>query len=140
MVYHATEIIAAKFDEMDLKYSIREAGTLSLVELFIGGENVNVKFNFISFDNDNDVKVLTGSFAKFPESKLSVGYKLINDLNKEYKCLKFTIDSDGDVSAQYDFPLRTTDESLSEFAGEMLARFVKSINDCYPKIMKTVWS
>lgn len=140
MVYHATQIIAQAFDQRGLKYNIREVGSLSTVELAFSGDNVDVKLNFISSDNDNDVKVLSNTFAKFPESKLSTGYKLANDLAREYKYLKFTIDKDGDMSAQYDFPLKTQDEALGEFAIEMAARFTKIINDCYPKIMKALWS
>ncbi len=140
MIFNATNIIAKAFEEANLKCEIRELGDYSFVETGFSGDNCTFKLRFFSTDNDNDVKVLTEEFAKYPEDKLEEGYVVMNELSRKYRYLKFTLDKDdGAVSAQYDFPVALPEEALGKVAIEFAIRFSKIIDDAYPQIMRSIW-
>ena len=138
-MYQATVAIEKAFVDHGLRCAAKETASLSFVELNMTGDNTSVLIRFISTDNNNDVKVMTADFAKFPQKKLADGYELANELSREYKYMKFTIDNDGDMCAQYDFPVQISNECLGPVALEILMRCAKIIDDCYPKVMKTLW-
>ena len=140
MLYHATQRIAEAFEEAGLKYQTQEIGPLSLVDTGFTGDNCTYRLRFISMDEDNDVKAMTEDFAKVPESRKAAAYQLLNQLNREYKYLKFTMDDKGAICAQYDFPLSLPDDRLGGVAIEVAVRASKIVDDAYPKIMQTIWS
>ena len=140
MIHPATERIAMKFEEFELKYTVEEVGPLSFVSAAFSGKHCNVRMRMISTDEDNDVKVLTEDLARFPEDKLMQGYELINALNCRFRYAKFEIDSDGDVTAQYDIPQRTSTEDLGDVALEIAMRLSQIVDESYPEIMKAIWA
>ncbi len=140
MVFKATNIIAKALKEAGLKCDVRENDEYSFVETGFSGENCTFKMCFFSADDDNDVKVLTNEFAKYPEDKLEEGYIIMNELSRKYRYLKFTLDKDdGAVNAQYDFPVALPEEVLGKVAIEFAIRFSKIIDDAYPQIMRSIW-
>ncbi len=140
MVYKATNLIAAAFDEKGIKYKIEETESLSFVKVGFTGDNLSVVSNLISTDNDNDVKIMTTNFAKFPEGKIEKGYEVVNQLNNKYRFAKFTIDSSGNVAAQYDLPVSTPDADVAALCVELVLRFAKIVDGAYPDVMKAIWS
>lgn len=139
MIYKATKIVAEAFEQASLKHAVRETDVFSYVDTSFTGSNCSVRIRFINSDDDNDVKVLTENFAKFPESKRIKGLELINDLNRNYKYIKFSIDDDGDLCAQYDLPVSAADENLGSIVIEIAMRCAKIVDDSYPKIMQSIW-
>ena len=139
MVYQATKLIADTFKEAGLKYGIQEVGPLSFVELGFTGDNCTFKLRFISADDDNDVKVMTEDFAKYPENKFGNGYKLMNELSRTYKYYKFTMDDKGGVCAQFDFPVALPSDAIGKVALELALRCAKIVDDVYPQVMKSIW-
>lgn len=140
MIYKATKIVAEAFEKRGLKHAVRETEAFSFVDTSFTGSNCNVRIRFINSDDDNDVKVLTENFAKFPESRRDRALELFNKLNRSYKYVKFTIDEDGEVTAQYDFPVSASDEDLGEMVIELAMRCAKIVDDTYPEIMQAIWS
>jgi len=140
MIYQATEKIARAFEERELRHTVDEAGPLSFVSAHFGGEHGSVQIRMISSDEDNDVKVLTANIAKFPEDKLQRGYELVNEFNNRFRYAKFGIDSDGDLTAQYDIPVRISDDNLGEVAFEIAVRIAQIVDKAYPEIMKAIWA
>ena len=139
MIYKATKLVAAAFEQENLKHAVRETEAFSFVDASFTGNNCTVRIRFINSDDDNDVKVLTENFAKFPASKRAKGLELINDLNRHYKYVKFAIDDDGDLTAQYDLPVSADDENLGKMVIEIAMRCAKIVDDSYPKIMQSIW-
>ena len=139
MVYQATKQIAKAFKDAGLKCGIQEVANFSFVEAGFTGKNCTFKLRFISVDDDNDVKAMTEDFAKYPESKFQNGYKMMNELSRTYKYFKFTMDDNGAVCAQYDFPVSLTSDAVGQVAVEIALRCMKIIDDAYPNIMKSIW-
>ena len=139
MMYQATQRIADEFEKAGLKHQARELGPLSFVEAGFTGENCTFRLRFISVDDDNDVKAMTEDFAKIPTARRDAGYRLLNELNREYKYFKFTMDDNGAVCAQYDFPVIVSAEEVGPIATEVALRCSKVVDDAYPRIMQVIW-
>ncbi|MBR5095031.1 MAG: YbjN domain-containing protein [Oscillospiraceae bacterium] len=140
MIYKATNLIATEFRNNGLKFATRELQNFSFLEAGFNGKNCSVTLRFISTDNDNDVKVLSEDFVKFPEGARERGFRLLNAMNRKYKYVKFTMDEkDGGVSAQFDFPLRLADAQVGPVAVEIALRFAKIVDDSYPEFMQGIW-
>ena len=96
------------------------------------------KIRFISRDNDNDVAVRVFALMSADEANRSKLLPVINELNAKYRYVKFVCDSDGDLNVEYDFPV--TGSSPAESAGEIVARFVRIIDESYPVLMRAMWA
>ena len=125
-MYHATEVIAKTFSEKGLKYRTREAGKLSMVEAGFDGKIVK------------NVSVRSTEIACYPEDKREMGYKRCNVINNKYRFLKFVMDDDGNVNAQFDFPQETSDECLGMMAREIFIRSMNIIDESYRDIMMDI--
>ena len=134
------QLIKKEFEKAGLKHQVQQLGPLDFLEAGFSGDNATVKIRVIAVDNDSEVKVMSDDFAKFPGAKLEVGYKLTNQLNRKYKFIKFTIDNDGDLSAQWDLPDSVPSELVGKVAMEIVLRMFKIIDDAYPEVMKAVWA
>lgn len=134
------QLIKKEFEKAELKHQVQQLGPLDFLEAGFSGDNATVKIRVIAVDNDSEVKVMSDDFAKFPGAKLEAGYKLANQLNRKYKFVKFTIDNDGDLSAQWDLPDSVPSELVGKVAMEIVLRMFKIIDDAYPEVMKAVWA
>jgi len=139
MIYQATERISDAFIDADLKHQVQELGPLSFVEAGFNGDNCTFRLRFISLDDDNDVKAMTEDFAKIPAARRDAGCRLLNELNRDYKFFKFTMDDTGAVCAQYDFPVTVSEEEVGSIALEVALRCAKVMDDAYPRIMQVIW-
>ncbi len=139
MMYQATQRIADAFAAADLKHQAQELGPLSFVEAGFNGDNCTFRLRFISLDDDNDVKAMTEDFAKIPAARRDAGCRLMNELNREYKYFKFTMDDNGAVCVQYDFPVTVSEEEVGSIAMEVALRCAKVVDDAYPRIMQVIW-
>ena len=96
------------------------------------------RIQFISNDDDDDVAVRVFSLLNLDESNREKLLPTINELNEQYRFVKFVCDSDGDLNLEYDFPVNGSNPA--ESATEMVARFVNIINEVYPVFMRKLWS
>ena len=95
------------------------------------------RIRFISNDDDNDVKVRVYALAKVPKNKMTKVLKLVNQLNSEYRFLKFVVDDDDDLNVCYDF---FVDAQRPELTVEVVIMcYVHMIDEVYPQIMSTIW-
>lgn len=139
-MYKATTMIEAALKERGLKCISMDMRIFSFVELGFSGDNCTFKMRFISDDDGNDVKMLTDNICKVPKEKLPEAYALVNEMNRTYKYLKFSLDNEGNFTAQYDLLVSTSDSELPDAAFEVTVRTSKIVDDVYPKIMKLIWS
>lgn len=91
------------------------------------------------FDEDgNRVNVKCFSIAKVPDTALMNVYVKLNELNEKYRWVKFYIDSDNEVTVSGDAII--DDETAGEECFEICARYIGIIDECYPELMKAMWS
>lgn len=95
------------------------------------------RIKYISIDNDNDVVVrVFGLVSVSEEQRLSM-LELINEINAEYRYIKLCCDDDGEINIEYDFQLSSSHPEDS--ATEIVSRFVKIIDEIYPRLMRALW-
>ena len=139
MIRPATMAIQKTFDEKNIKYRVNQVGDSSIVEDgFVLDNGPNVIVRFISRDDDNDVAVRVFDLVKVKEDQQESMIKVINDLNKEFRFLKFVIHDTGSVHVENDLYLRT--ENVGEVAAEMFVRYMQILKQAYPKLMKALWA
>ena len=139
MIRPATMAIQKTFDERNIKYRVNQVGDASVVEAGFGLDNgPNVVVRFISRDDDNDVAVRLFELIKVKEEQQETVSKVINELNKEFRYLKFVMHDTGSVHVENDLYLCT--ENVGEVAAEMFVRYMQILKQAYPKLMKALWA
>lgn len=140
MLHRATqEIYNALSREDGLKVFTEENGNHSNVWLQFGLEGgASYKIKFISTDEDYDVAVRVFSLISVNEGQRAKIIEALNDLNCKYRYVKFCCDSDGDVNVEYDFTQNGSNPAAS--AREIVLRVYQIIKDCYPVLMRAMWS
>ena len=134
MIYSATHAVAAACDKLSIKYTMEEHNDTSYVtfqtQLDCGS---SVRFFFLSSDEGNDVRLRVYPSIRLcnenAEKRVAM-LEAVNDANNTYRFAKFTIDKDGDVNCQMDFPACI--EDVSAVATEYIIRSMQIIDDVYP--------
>lgn len=142
MIYKASRLIVEEFDRNDIKYGgkIQEYDDSSLVEAGFRIDNGPfVIARFISRDDDNDVAVRVFAIISVNEEKRQQVLQEVNAVNCKVRHIKFLLDEDGDLNAEYDFPVNLADEQVGKVAVEMFARLMHILNDLYPDSMRAMW-
>ncbi len=142
MIYKASKLIAEAFDEKGIKYGgqIEEHDDASAVEAGFRIDNGPlVMARFFSSDDDNDVAVRVFGIINVKEEKRQQMLQQINAANCKMRYIKFLLDEDGDVNAEYDFPAKLADEQVGEVAVEIFIRLMKILDDVYPDFMRAMW-
>ena len=140
--FKATNLIAETFDKHGIKYNVEEAPG---AEIIVAGFPVDggpaVTEWFISRDNDNDVAARVFRLvSKTPEARRSRVRDACNILNRKVRYMKFSIDADGDVNAEYDFPVQTPDSGVGEMALEIFVRTMRTLDSEYSLFMKAIYT
>ena len=103
------------------------------------GDNADSVELYFFFDEDgNSVNIKSFSIAKVSSGKLVDMYVLANELNNEYRWVKFYLDSDNEVTVSGDAII--SPETAGEECYEIIMRYVGIIDDVYPRIMKVIWA
>ena len=142
MMFNATRLLDEEFKTHNLKYSIRENEIVQIVDVPFGIQHgPSVIIHYITSEQGNDLTILiTNLVHNVPEEKRTRMLETINTLNKEYRFIKFTLDSDKDLEVKADWPSATADESLGPMAYEMFIRIMRIMEEAYPMIARTLYS
>ena len=99
------------------------------------GDNMDKIEVKIFFDEDLEMVVLRSwRVIKFQKADLAKVLKLVNELNNNYKFVKFVVDEDDlSVDAKVDCPLRD-DANAGEIAYDGLYYIVKIVDQAYPEL------
>jgi len=138
MIFQATQEIYDAMLEADLKCQIQEHEESSAIHAGIRGDNTDFNILFISRDNDADVSMRIFNIAKFPAEKMPAVCAAVNECNGKYRYLRFTADEDNTVTAAYDFAVNT--ENIGKSAVELCMRAMNIVDECYPILMKAIYS
>ena len=128
-------------DGKNIKYDYHEATEKTAEAIIVGtaGNNADeIRVIFFFDDDANSVNVKSFSVAKVPSNKLMDAYVKVNELNYEYRWVKFYIDDDNEITVSGDAIVDP--DSAGEELFEMLARYMKIIDDVYPALMKVIWA
>ncbi len=138
MIRPATYAIQQSFDEKGIKYRVTEVEESSVVEAAFGIDNgPSVTVRFISRDDDNDVAIRIFDLIKVTEDKRSNVLTAINQINNQYRYLKFVINDKGGVNAENDLYMRT--DNVGEICVEMFIRCMQILKKAYPILMHAIW-
>ncbi len=142
MIFKATRLIQQAMEKEDMHSRIEEGDKSSRVLAGFGVKNgPNVRVQFISTDDDNDVAIrLFGLVSEVADDKFASVTAACNTCNNKYRYVKFLIDDDRDVNVEYDLPVRTSNDSVGREAVEIFMRFMQIVDECYPEFMKALWS
>ena len=131
--------IHAEFDRVGIKHSVEQVSGKWVISTTINGKSHAYRFLLIKADDaGNDISVRTAPVVSFSRDKFDTAYNLMNSFQQEYRFVKFVMDDDGDVNVQFDFPLAY--EPIGPGAVEVVVRITKILDDCYPKMMREIWS
>lgn len=130
--------IHREFDRVGIKHHVEEKSGNWLLITSMTGKSHTYQFIFVKSGNaGNDASLRTAPIVHIPAGKNDAVYTLLNEFHQKYRFIKFYLDNDGDVMSQYDFALAS--DSIGKSAAEVLIRFTKILDDCYPRLMQQIW-
>ena len=115
-------------DHEGIKYVDRDD---FVVKVTYTGDNLKTIPVYVFFDEDGDPIVQ----FKCWEGK---GIFACNEMNKEYRWVKFSLDDDSDIVASIDAYISI--ESCGEECMALVRRVVNITDDAYPTFAKAMWS
>ena len=124
-------------DRNNIKYTdVRE----NVVRVVYTGDNLRTIPVFVFFDADGDplVSFKCWEIANFKDEKMAGGVIACNQLNKEYRWVKFYLDDDSDVVAQID--AYVDEETCGSECTNLVKRMVNIVDDGYPTFMRAMWA
>ena len=124
-------------DRKGIKYTDED---VFRVRVSYSGDNVDTIAVKVIFDEDGDglVALRCWSLGKVPDNKRSAMVVVCNNLNKEYRWVKFYIDDDNDITAALDAVIDIS--TVGEVCIHLVNRMVGICDEAYPKLMKGLWS
>ena len=141
MIYPATQAVLDHFRSKGIRCRLDELDNASLVQIPFSGKNVtNIILYIISKDDSTAVNLRTMPLARVPEGRSNAVLQVLNACNLKYRYVKFSLDNERDILAQYDVPLRTSMEEIGDICEEILARFGHILDECHPEIMKAIYA
>ena len=138
---YVVEKIKQYFDEKGVRYEHFEKSEKrdEALRIVYGGDNADAIKIILFFDEDGgSLNVKSFTIAKVPTAKLMETYVVLNELNNEYRWVKFYVDSDNEVTAAGDAII--DDATAGEECYEIVQRYVNIIDAVYPRIMKVIWA
>lgn len=110
-----------------------------IIEISFRGENLNSIDVFVFFDKDGDplVSLKCWEIANFKNNE-RIGMEVCNQLNAEYRWVKFYIDDDKDVIAETDGVLSM--DTCGEHCLFLVKRVINIVDDVYPRFAKARWA
>lgn len=129
-------IFLSYMDSEKIKYS--DDGEYR-VRVSYNGDNLKTIHMYVFFDKDNGprAQVRCWQIANF-KNKEDLGIRLCNELNNEYRWLKFYLDKDADIVASLDTYM--DERTCGFFCLDLVKRSVSIIDEVYPRIARTLFA
>ena len=121
------------FEKAGLKHDVQEIAGKAILFTGMTGNSSTYRFFFVKEgDIGNDVALRIHNISHCSKSQVDRAREVLNKLQLQYRFLRFTIDDDGDINGEYDFP--TTYEDIGKGAVEMCLRLVLLLDQCASKL------
>ena len=123
----------------ELKFSdVSKDGTQAL-RLGFSLENWSSIQVFVFVDDDGtSYQIRSGVIMSVPAGKTESILKVVNDVNRRYRWLRFYLDGDNDLMAQEDIDFKPAD--APDFPVLAIMRAASILDDVYPEFMKALWA
>jgi hypothetical protein len=134
----AAKVVASYLESKELHYQmLDEEETCMRVGMSLDNTRIDI---YLFFEEDNhDVHIVGRNFIKVPEDKLEKMYKVVNQQNKTYRWMKFTVNEDkGEVEVEDDAIIQL--DTCGDEAFELIARMSNIVDEAYPDLMKALWA
>ena len=122
-----------RFTHYDAEENRKECVRIS----FNGDHGNTVTLMFFFDDDGTTVNIKVFSITRVPSEKLMDMYVLLNELNCDYRWVKFYLDEDNEVTVSGDAVIDAA--TAGEELCELMYRYLSIIDDIYPRIMKVNW-
>ena len=135
------ERVKSFLEEKDVRYDYfeRTEERNEAIKVSYRGDNAESVSVILFFDEDGEsINVKSFSIAKVPSAKMMDMYVLMNEINNEYRWVKFYLDSDDEVTVSGDAIISA--ETAGDECLEIIHRYVGIIDEVYPRIMKVIWA
>lgn len=141
-MFKAIRLIMQEMDKVNMHYNVEDMEDVNILSAGYGIENGStITIKVFSQDDDNDVAVrVYGILHNVAEERLPKIMKVINQCNQKFRYFKFVMNDDNDVSVEYDFPVEASDYTLGQEVVEILMRMMHVLDECYPVLMRAIWS
>ena len=133
--------VKSYLEKEDIRYEYYEpTGDRSeVIKVSFNGKNADTVRVFLFFDEEGKrVNLKSFSIAKIPSEKLMDMYVVLNELNNEYRWVKFYVDSDNEVTVSDDAIIDP--DSVGAECFELIIRSVSIVDEVYPRLMKVLWA
>lgn len=129
------QIFMDHLDEIDINYDSLDNG---MVKIEFGADNIKSIEVIAIFEEDNpDVAITSFSIGNF-QNNYEAGLRVCNEMNKEYKWVKFYLDDDCDVVA--DISTMVDEYTCGDYCVTAIKRLIDIIDMAYPNFMRALWS
>jgi hypothetical protein len=130
------ELFKRYMDIEGIKYEDRDE---FLVKVTYSGDNLKSIPVYVFFDKDGDplVQFKCWDIANFKE-KEAKGILACNEINKQYRWVKFYLDDDADIVASIDAYIDAS--TCGEECLSLVRRVVNITDAAYPTFAKAVWA
>lgn len=141
-MFKSIRLIMQEMDKVNMHYNVEDMEDVNILSAGYGIENgPTITIKVFSQDDDNDVAVrVYGILHNVAEERIPKIMKVINQCNQKFRYFKFVMNDDNDVSVEYDFPVEASDYTLGQEVVEILMRMMHVLDECYPVLMRAIWS
>ncbi len=131
------QIFMDHLDAKGVKYTDIDSADDNVVRVTYNGDDIKSVPVYIIFDDDGDpmAKFRCWEIANFKD-KLETAYRLCNELNNQYRWVKFYIDKDGDIVCECDAKFNR--DTCGEICLFCVHRIVGITDSAYKTIMREV--
>ena len=102
-------------------------------------DNTKLEIFFFFFKDSENVHIEGHDFIKIPKEKEDKFYKICNDLNKQYRWFKFTLNTERHELVLEDDAIIQLD-SCAEEVFELMLRMTHVVDEVFPECMKALYA
>lgn len=138
MANAAAKMFTSYLDSREMNYSILdEAQRVIRMGWTLEGTKMAIFFEFA--EDGANVRMEGREFLNFPADKINTMYKIVNDCNRKYRWIKFSVDAESNTAVvECDAVIQL--DSCAEEVSELMFRMIKIVEDAYPLMMKALWA
>lgn len=134
----AAKATADYYDEKGVKYErLGDLGEI-MVSRFKQKNRDSIDVIVIFDEDSTSAKIRSYNIAKFGDDKKEILYRICNELNSQYRWIKFYVDeNDNSITAEDDAVIQL--DSCGDEILRCSSQLVKIVDDTYPVIMKAIY-
>ncbi len=133
------EVVEEVLENHDLRYHSKVNDNKVFFSLSFNAKNLPSLDLFLTVTTKGDAKITCYLVRDIVPQKRAAVINAINNLNNSYRYITLSLDSDGDLLAQYDFTIFGDEEVADKQVITMIFLVREIMDECFPKIMKAIW-